>query len=67
MNIQTLLTKKIEQAMLDCGADVSNGALVRVSAKAQFGDYQANGIMAAAKKAKKILVSWLKKSLLNLI
>lgn len=53
MNIQTLLTKKIEQAMLDCGADVSNGALVRVSAKAQFGDYQANGIMAAAKKAKK--------------
>lgn len=36
--------------MVIAGADVQTDALVRQSSKAQFGDYQANGIMAAAKK-----------------
>lgn len=50
MNIQTLLSEKINQAMRLAGADETADALVRQSSKPQFGDYQANGIMAAAKK-----------------
>ncbi|MBE2894144.1 arginine--tRNA ligase [Spirabiliibacterium falconis] len=51
MNIQTTLSQKITQAMRKAGADEQCDALVRQSGKPQFGDYQANGIMAAAKKA----------------
>lgn len=50
MNIQRLLSDKIKQAMIAAGAPDDCDALVKQSAKAQFGDYQANGIMAAAKK-----------------
>ncbi|HHF3826650.1 TPA: arginine--tRNA ligase [Haemophilus influenzae] len=50
MNIQSILSDKIKQAMVIAGADQSCDALVRQSGKLQFGDYQANGIMAAAKK-----------------
>ncbi|WP_114934424.1 arginine--tRNA ligase [Haemophilus influenzae] len=50
MNIQSILSDKIKQAMVTAGADQSCDALVRQSGKPQFGDYQANGIMAAAKK-----------------
>ena len=50
MNIQSILSDKIKQAMIRAGADQSCDALVRQSGKPQFGDYQANGIMAAAKK-----------------
>lgn len=50
MNIQTLLAEKISQAMIAAGAPVGCDALIKQSAKPQFGDYQANGIMAAAKK-----------------
>lgn len=50
MNIQALLSDKIKQAMIKAGADNQCEALVRHSGKPQFGDYQANGIMAAAKK-----------------
>ena len=50
MNIQALLSDKIKQAMIKAGADNQCEALVRQSGKPQFGDYQANGIMAAAKK-----------------
>ncbi|MDC2824949.1 arginine--tRNA ligase [Rodentibacter pneumotropicus] len=50
MNIQSILSDKIKQAMMAAGADESCDALVRQSGKPQFGDYQANGIMAAAKK-----------------
>ncbi|OOF45389.1 arginine--tRNA ligase [Rodentibacter trehalosifermentans] len=50
MNIQSILSDKIKQAMIKAGADESCDALVRQSGKPQFGDYQANGIMAAAKK-----------------
>ncbi|MGL4827304.1 MAG: arginine--tRNA ligase [Vibrionaceae bacterium] len=50
MNIQTLINDKISSAMQAAGAPNDCPALVRQSAKAQFGEYQANGIMAAAKK-----------------
>ncbi len=50
MNIQSILADKIKQAMINAGADEQCDALIRQSSKAQFGDYQANGIMATAKK-----------------
>ncbi|MFB6349121.1 arginine--tRNA ligase [Moraxella sp. ZJ142] len=50
MNIQHILSDKIKQAMIAAGASEPVEALVRQSGKPQFGDYQANGIMAAAKK-----------------
>ncbi|CNI21502.1 arginyl-tRNA synthetase [Yersinia massiliensis] len=50
MNIQALLSDKVSQALIAAGAPVGSEAQVRQSAKAQFGDYQANGVMAVAKK-----------------
>jgi len=50
VNIQLLLSNKIKQAMIAAGAPTNSDALVKQSAKAQFGDYQVNGIMAVAKK-----------------
>ncbi|WP_075321063.1 arginine--tRNA ligase [Histophilus somni] len=50
MNIQSILSNKIKQAMRQAGADEQCDALVKPSGKPQFGDYQANGIMATAKK-----------------
>ena len=50
MNIQAILSDKISAAMQAAGAPEGCDALVRQSAKAQFGDYQANGVMGAAKK-----------------
>lgn len=50
MNIQQLLSDKIQQAMVAAGAEQGVEAAVRQSGKPQFGDYQANGIMGAAKK-----------------
>ena len=50
MNIQSILSEKIKQAMIAASADAQCEALVRQSGKVQFGDYQANGIMPAAKK-----------------
>ncbi|KJZ15356.1 arginyl-tRNA synthetase [Marinomonas sp. S3726] len=52
MNIQTLLNNRIQQAMVAAGAADDAPALVRQSAKVQFGDYQANGMMGVAKKLK---------------
>ncbi|WJV65242.1 arginine--tRNA ligase [Pectobacteriaceae bacterium CE70] len=50
MNIQALLSEKVRQALVAAGAPADSEAQVRPSAKAQFGDYQANGVMAVAKK-----------------
>lgn len=50
MNIQALLSEKVSQAMIAAGAPADCEPQVRQSAKVQFGDYQANGMMAAAKK-----------------
>lgn len=52
MNIQTLLNQRIQTAMVAAGAPDTAPALVRQSAKVQFGDYQANGIMGVAKALK---------------
>ncbi|MBD8161281.1 arginine--tRNA ligase [Erwinia persicina] len=49
MNIQALLSEKVSQAMIAVGAPQDCEPQVRQSAKAQFGDYQANGMMAVAK------------------
>ncbi|EGL3646307.1 arginine--tRNA ligase [Salmonella enterica] len=50
MNIQALLSEKVSQAMISAGAPADCEPQVRQSAKVQFGDYQANGVMAVAKK-----------------
>ncbi|XKM14497.1 arginine--tRNA ligase [Orbaceae bacterium ac157xtp] len=50
MNIQNLLADKVKQAMILAGADSDCDAIIKPSSKIQFGDYQANGIMATAKK-----------------
>ncbi|EKL3979502.1 arginine--tRNA ligase [Morganella morganii] len=50
MNIQAILSDKIQQALISAGAPLDCDAIVKQSAKALFGDYQANGVMAAAKK-----------------
>ncbi|EME8575139.1 arginine--tRNA ligase [Salmonella enterica] len=50
MNIQALLSEKVSQAIIAAGAPADCEPQVRQSAKVQFGDYQANGVMAVAKK-----------------
>ncbi|HHR9166744.1 TPA: arginine--tRNA ligase [Salmonella enterica subsp. enterica serovar Warragul] len=50
MNIQALLSEKVSQAMIAAGAPADCEPQVRQSAKVQFGDYQANGVMTVAKK-----------------
>ena len=52
MNIRTLLDQKVTHAMQAAGVDESSPAVVKASARPEFGDYQANGIMGAAKKLK---------------
>ncbi|EOC1763955.1 arginine--tRNA ligase [Vibrio fluvialis] len=50
MNIQALINDKVSQALEAAGAPASSPAAVRQSAKPQFGDYQANGVMGVAKQ-----------------
>lgn len=52
MNIRTLLDDKIAQALHAAGAEENTPAVVKASSRPEFGDYQANGIMGAAKKLK---------------
>ncbi len=53
MNIRSELEKRISAAITAAaGAAQPLPAIVAPSAKAEFGDYQANGVMAAAKAAK---------------
>ncbi len=53
MNIRALLDERIGKALTDAvGADTPLPALVAPSANPKFGDYQANGVMAAAKRAR---------------
>ena len=49
MNPKQLLSARVRAALEHCGAD--GPALVRSAARPEFGDYQANGVMAAAKQA----------------
>lgn len=50
MNIQSLLSEKISQAMQIVSAGTKHDPLIKQSSKKQFGDYQVNGVMSAAKK-----------------
>ncbi len=50
MNIQALINDKVSQALEAAGAPAGSPAAVRQSAKPQFGDYQANGVMGVSKK-----------------
>lgn len=53
MNIRAHLAHKIRQAMSAAGIPDNFQALVAASRRAEFGDYQANGAMAAAKAMKR--------------
>ncbi|KAG1660438.1 Arginine--tRNA ligase [Nymphon striatum] len=52
MNIRTRLETIISQALADAGALNNAPAVVKTSSRPEFGDYQANGIMGAAKALK---------------
>ena len=52
MNIRQLLDDRITAALHTLGAPDSVTAIVKPSARPEFGDYQANGVMAAAKQLK---------------
>lgn len=49
MNIRELLDKEVSRALEEAGAPDSP-AIVKPAQKAEFGHYQANGVMSAAKK-----------------
>ena len=50
MNLKQLLAGPVEAALQACGAP--GPALVKPASRPEFGDYQADGVMAAAKAAK---------------
>ena len=52
MNIRQLLEVRIQQAMEAAGAAKDSPAVIKPSGRPEFGDYQANGVMGAAKKLK---------------
>ena len=52
MNVRRELDVRISKALAAAGAPEGAPALVAQAAKPRFGDYQANGVMAAAKKLK---------------
>ena len=49
MNLKALLNERVAAALAACGAP--GDGLVQTAARPEFGDYQANGVMAAAKRA----------------
>jgi len=49
MNLRQLLAERITAALATCGAPDAP-ALVNSAKRPEFGDYQANGVMAAAKR-----------------
>ena len=49
MHIRSLLTERIEAAFAHLGLE--GQALLQAASRPEFGDYQANGVMAAAKRA----------------
>ena len=52
MSIKALLAKKVSAAMLQAGIPAECPPAVSESKQAKFGDFQANGVMGAAKKLK---------------
>jgi arginyl-tRNA synthetase len=53
MNIKQLLSEKVSAAMVLAGLPEGTNPAVSLSNRPNFGDYQANGVMGAAKKLKK--------------
>lgn len=52
MNIRDLLNSKVQEAMIKAGIPESCTPIIALGKNPQFGDYQANGAMAAAKLLK---------------
>lgn len=52
MNISQLLSEEVSQAMIAAGLPEDTNPAISLSNRPQFGDYQANGVMGAAKKLK---------------
>ncbi len=50
MNIRNQLDKRISAALTACGAPEGASAIIMYAGRPEFGDYQANGCMAAAKQ-----------------
>ncbi len=50
MNIRQFLDARVAAALVEAGAPQGSSGMVRPSARANFGDYQANGIMPVAKR-----------------
>lgn len=52
MNIRQILSEKVSAAMVAAGLPEDTNPAISLSNRPQFGDYQANGVMGAAKKLK---------------
>ena len=52
MNIKEILATKVSAAMVAAGLPEGTNPAISLSNRPQFGDYQANGVMGAAKKLK---------------
>ena len=52
MNIRQLLDSRVSKALITAGAPDNTSAVIKQSNRAEFGHYQANGVMGAAKKLK---------------
>ncbi len=52
MNIKQILSEKVSDAMVAAGLPSGTNPAISLSKNPQFGDYQANGVMGAAKKLK---------------
>jgi len=52
MNIKQILSEKVSAAMVAAGLPAGTNPAISLSNRPQFGDYQANGVMGAAKKLK---------------
>jgi len=50
MQLKMLLTERFSTAMIALGIPSDCNPMLALSGKPQFGDYQANGAMAAAKR-----------------
>ncbi|MBU2894241.1 arginine--tRNA ligase [Colwellia sp. D2M02] len=52
MNIKQILSEKVSAAMTEAGLPADTNPAISLSNRVEFGDYQANGVMGAAKKLK---------------
>jgi arginyl-tRNA synthetase len=52
MNIRQLLDQRVSTALISASAPKDTSAVIKQSNKIEFGNYQANGLMGAAKKLK---------------